>query len=142
MPRQQNIAIFKQAAEKFNARDLEGHLKLYIPSVLHHGFSARIRPGLAGLRDHYEALLKGFPDTRIDTDDVLADDEKVLHRFRFSGTHRGEYLGFSPTGKSVRATGVQIHLFRGGQAVEVWQVMDAFSFLKEIGAVSRLRDLK
>jgi len=142
MPRDQNVAAIKQATEQFAARQLDAHLKLYNPSVLHHGFSARIRPGVAGLRDHYERLLKGFPDMRLDIDDILADGEKVLHRFHFSGTHRGEYLGFPPTGKSVRAGGVQIHLFRGGQAIEVWQVIDAFSFLKEIGAVTRLRDMK
>jgi len=136
------MAALKLAAEQFKARDLNGHLKLYSPSVLHHGFSKRIRPGVAGLRDHYESLLKGFPDARIDTDDILADGEKVLHRFRFSGIHQGEYLGFSPTGKLVQAAGVQIHLFKEGRVVEVWQVMDAYSFLKGIGGVSRVRDMK
>ena len=142
MPREENIAALKQAAERFKARDLDGHLKLYSPSVAHHGFSSRIRPGVVGLRDHYDKLLKAFPDMRIDTDDILADGEKVLHRFLFSGTHKGEYLSFSPTGKHVHAAGVQIHLFQQGVAIEVWQVMDAFSFLKEIGGVTRLRDMK
>ncbi len=142
MPRDENIAALKQAAERFKARDLEGHLKLYSASVSHHGFSKRLRPGLAGLRDQYDGLLKGFPDARIDTDDILAEGEKVLHRFRFSGTHKGAYLGFPPTGKLVHSAGVQIHLFRHGQAIEVWQVMDAYTFLREIGGVSRVRDMK
>jgi len=51
MPRDQNVAAIKQATEQFAARQLDAHLKLYNPSVLHHGFSARIRPGVAGLRD-------------------------------------------------------------------------------------------
>jgi len=142
MPREENIAALKQAADRFKARDLEGHLKLYSPSVSHHGFSKRVRPGVAGLREHYNGLLKGFPDARIDTDDILAEGEKVLHRFRFSGTHKGEFLGFPATGKHVHATGVQVHLFRQGQAIEVWQVMDAYTFLREIGGVSRVRDMK
>jgi steroid delta-isomerase-like uncharacterized protein len=142
MPREQNITALKQAAERFKARDLDGHLKLYSNSVAHHGFPKRTRPGVAGLRDHYDSLLKGFPDMRVDTDDLLADGEKVLHRFHFSGTHEGEYLGFPGTGKPVRATGVQIHLFQQGQAVEVWQVMDVYTFLRDIGGVSRLRDMK
>jgi steroid delta-isomerase-like uncharacterized protein len=142
MPREENIAALKQSAERFKARDLDGHLKLYSPSVVHHGFSKRLRPGLAGLREHYEGLLKAFPDMRIDADDMLADGEKVLHRFHFSGTHKADYMGFPASGKMVRAAGVQIHLFRQGQAVEVWQVMDAYTFLRDIGGVSRLRDMK
>ena len=142
MPKQENIEALHQAALRFKTRDLEGHLKLYNPSVLHHGFSSRIRPGVAGLKDHYNALLKGFPDMRIDVDDIIADGEKVVHRFRFSGTHKGEFLGVAPTGKHVHAAGVHIHLFKDGLAVEVWQVLDTFAFLSEIGAVPRLRDAK
>ena len=142
MPSQQNIEALQQAALRFKVRDLEGHLKLYNSSVIHHGFSTRIRPGVAGLRDHYTSLLKGFPDMRIDVDDILSEGEKVVHRFLFSGTHKGEFLGLPATGKLVRAAGVHIHLFQNAQAVEVWQILDTFAFLSEIGAVSQLRDRK
>jgi predicted ester cyclase len=142
MPRQENIEALEQAASRFKLRDLEGHLKLYSNTVIHHGFSSRIRPGVAGLRDHYNDLLKGFPDMRIEVDDVIAEGEKVAHRFMFFGTHKGEFLGLAPTGKLVRAAGVHIHLFQGGRAIEVWQILDTFAFLSEIGAVPRLRDAK
>jgi steroid delta-isomerase-like uncharacterized protein len=142
MPRLENIEALQQATARFKARDLDGYLKLYSNSVVHHGFSNRIRPGVAGLKDHYMALLKGFPDTRIDIDDIIAEGEKVVRRFMFFGTHKGEFLGLAPTGKMVRAPGVQIHLFHDGRAVEVWQVLDTFTVLSDIGAVSRLRDAK
>ena len=142
MPRQENVAALEQAVLRFRTRDLEGHLQLYSNAVLHHGFSSRIRPGVAGLRDHYKGLLKGFPDMRIEIDDIIADGEKVAHRFMFFGTHKGEFLGLAPTGKQARAAGVHIHLFQGGHAVEVWQILDTFAFLSEIGAVPRLRDAK
>ena len=142
MPRLENIEALQQASLRFKARDLEGHLKLYSNSVLHHGFSSRIRPGVPGLKDHYTALLKGFPDMRVEIDDIIADGEKVMHRFMFFGTHKGEFLGIAPTGKLVRAAGVQIHLFKDGVAVEVWQILDTYAFLSEIGAVSKLRDAK
>lgn len=142
MPPQQNIDALQQAAMRFKVRDLEGHLKVYSSSVIHHGFSSRIRPGVAGLRDHYTALLMGFPDMRIDIDDIIAVGEKVVQRFMFSGTHKGEFLGLPPTGKLVRSAGVHIHLFQDGHAIEVWQVLDTFAFLSDIGAVPQLRDRK
>jgi predicted ester cyclase len=142
MAQRENVEALQQAALRFKTRDLEGHLKLYSDAVIHHGFSSRIRPGVAGLRDHYNGLLKGFPDMRIEIDDIIAQGEKVVHRFMFFGTHKGEFLGFAPTGKQVRAAGVHIHLFRNGQAIEVWQILDTFAFLSEIGAVPRLRDTK
>lgn len=138
MPRQENIDALKRAAERFKARDLEGHLQLYSSSVLHHGFSNRIRPGIAGLRDHYTQLLQGFPDMRIDIEDIIADEQKVVHRFAFYGTHRGEFLGQPPSMKMVTAPGVHIHLFQGGKCIEVWQVLDTLRFLSQVGAVGPL----
>ena len=142
MSREENIEILRQASARFKVRDLEGHLQMYSNSVLHHGFSSRIRPGVAGLRDHYNSLLKGFPDMRIEIDDVIAEGDKVAHRFMFYGTHRGEFLHVAATGKLVSAAGVHIHLFKHKQAVEVWQILDTFAFLSQIGAVPRLRELK
>ncbi len=142
MSERENIDLLQRAALRFEVRDLEGHLELYSSSVIHHGFSSRIRPGIAGLRDHYTALLKGFPDMRIDIDDVIAQGEKIVHRFTFYGSHRGEYLGVAPTAKTVSASGVHINLFAGGKCIEVWAAFDTFRFLSEIGAVPQLRERK
>jgi predicted ester cyclase len=142
MPRQENIEALKRAGDRFKARDLEGHLELYTSSVIHHGFSSRIRPGVAGLRDHYNGLLKAFPDMRVDIHDFIADGEKVAHRFSFFGTHRGDFLGVAPTLKQVTAPGIHIHLFQGGKCIEVWQVLDTFRFLSQIGAVPQLREMR
>jgi len=139
MPRHENIEALQQATSRFKLRDIEGYLKLYEESVIHHGFSSKIRPGVAGLRDHYTGLLKGFPDMRIDIEDIISDGEKLAHRFLFSGTQKGEFLGVPASGKLVRAPGVHIHLFKNGRATEAWQVFDNLTFLLEIGAVSRTR---
>jgi len=142
MPQQENIDALRRASDRFKARDLEGHLQIYSNSVIHHGFSSRIRPGVSGLRDHYTGLLKGFPDMRIDIGDIISEGEKVVHRFTFYGTHRGDFLGVPPTMKTVSAPGVHIHLFNSGKCIEVWQVLDTFRFLSQIGAVPQLRDAR
>ncbi|MFY9907231.1 MAG: ester cyclase [Terriglobales bacterium] len=142
MSARENVDALQRAWLRFKVKDLEGYLAVYSASVIHHGYSSRIHPGVAGLREHYTALLKGFPDLRIDYDDIIAEGEKVAHRFTFCGTHRGEFLGIAATGKLVSAAGMQINLFSGGKCVEVWSVHDSYSFLKQIGAVSHLRDLR
>ncbi|MFZ0285572.1 MAG: ester cyclase [Terriglobales bacterium] len=142
MPPQENIDALQRAALRFKVKDLDGHLAMYSNSVIHHGFSSRIRPGVAGLRDHYTNLLKAFPDMRIEIEDIIAQGEKVVHRFTFYGTHRGDFLGFAATGKLVKSPGIHINLFADGKCIEVWSVLDTFRFLTEIGAVPQLRDLR
>src|SRR5713226_1772994 len=138
MGRQENIDAIQRAQLRFRVRDLDGYLELYSNSVIHHGFSSRIRPGISGLRDHYTSLLKAFPDMRIEINDIIADGDKVVHRFTFSGTHKGDFLGIPATGKTVSAPGVHIYLFSGGKAAEAWSVFDTFRFLSQMGAVPQL----
>jgi predicted ester cyclase len=97
--------------------------------------------GLTGLKEHYANLFRGFPDLTVDIDDIIAEGEKVAHRFTFRGTHRGEFLGIPPTGNLVTAPGMQMNLFSGGKCIEVWSVHDSFRFLSQIGAVPKFRDM-
>ena len=90
MPPHENIAAMQRAWARLRVRDLDGYLALYSESVIHHGYSSRIRPGVRGLKDHYTSLLKGFPDLRVEVDDIIAEDEKVAHRFTFT-----EHIGAS-----------------------------------------------
>jgi predicted ester cyclase len=140
MPAQENIETLRRASHRFKVKDIDGYLAMYSNSVIHHGYSSRIRPGLTGLKEHYANLFKGFPDLTVDIDDIIAEGEKVAHRFTFRGTHRGEFLGIPPTGNLVTAPGMQMNLFSGGKCIEVWSVHDSFRFLSQIGVAPKLRD--
>jgi steroid delta-isomerase-like uncharacterized protein len=140
MPPPENIDALECATRRLRLRDVDGYLALYSESVVHHGYSSRARPGVFGLREHYAGLLKGFPDLRIEIHDIIAQGEKVAHRFTFQGTHRGDFLGLPATGKTVSASGMQINLFSDRKCVEVWSVHDSYRFLSQIGAISHVRD--
>jgi predicted ester cyclase len=140
MPAQENIETLRRACHRFKVKDIDGYLAMYSNSVIHHGYSSRIRPGLTGLKEHYANLFKGFPDLTVDIDDIIAEGEKVAHRFTFRGTHRGEFLGIPPTGNLVTAPGMQMNLFSSGKCIEVWSVHDSFRFLSQIGVAPKLRD--
>ncbi|HYY22840.1 MAG TPA: ester cyclase, partial [Thermoleophilaceae bacterium] len=40
-----------------------------------------------------------FPDFRMEVQDLVAEDDKVVGHFKCSGTHRGEWRGNPPTGR-------------------------------------------
>lgn len=137
MPTQENIDLLKSCLDKFNAGDIEGYLELYDRSVIFHGFGRNLRPGIAGLREYYTRLREGFPDMRIQQEDMIAEDEKLARRFIFYGTHKGEYWGVAATMKFVRTSGQMFHHFKNGKCVEVWHVTEGLSLLTEIGAVTK-----
>jgi predicted ester cyclase len=137
MPRDENVKAIQQAAARFTAKDLEGYLELYDRGVLHHGFG-NMKRGVGGLREHFQQLLRGFPDMRIDSQDIFGEGEKVAHRYTFYGTHKGEYMGYAPSNKFIVAPGVLIHLFSRGKCVEVWHLIDNARFLAVMGAIPSL----
>jgi predicted ester cyclase len=140
MPPQENIEALQRALNRFGVKDIEGYLALYSNSVIHHGYSSRIRPGIPGLREHYTNLLKCFPDMRVEIEDIISEGEQVVHRFTFSGTHRAEFMGIAATGKLVTSAGIQINRFSGGKCIEVWSVHDTLRFMKQLGVIPKLRD--
>ena len=138
MPEKENIELLKRSIAKFNAGDLEGYLEMFDKSLMFHGLSRRLKPGVGGLREYYAALRLAFPDMRLASEDMIAEGEKVAHRYTFYGTHKGAYMGVAPTMKLVVTPGIVINLFKNGKCVETWQSTDALGFLTQLGVVQPL----
>jgi len=91
--------------------------------------------GLAGLVQRVCILKSAFPDLRFTIDDVVGEGDKVIVRWTMQGTHLGEFLGVPATGKTAKATGVDIILLRDGQMAEHWHELDALGLLQQIGGI-------
>jgi predicted ester cyclase len=92
--------------------------------------------------DHVEAakqeaadFREGFPDVVSTIEDLIAEGDKVVARWRSRATHRGEYMGIAPTGKEVEFTGISIYRIEAGKIAESWNVEDKLSLMRQIGAV-------
>ena len=91
-------------------------------------------PGRAGLRAVLQVFNTAFPDSHWAVDEQIAEGEKVVTRFTFSGTHRGEFLGIPATGRSVSVWGVVIDVVRNGIFTRSRILMDTVALLGQIGA--------
>ena len=85
----------------------------------------------------FKQLLAHFhaacPDVEISADEQIAEGDSVVTRWRVNGTHRGELLGISPTGRSLAWTGITIHRLVGGRVVEARGEEDALGLMRQIG---------
>jgi predicted ester cyclase len=78
---------------------------------------------------------RGFPDVVSTIEDLIAEADKVVARWRSRATHRGEYMGIPPTGKEVEFTGISVYRIEGGRIAESWNSEDQLGLLLQIGAV-------
>jgi predicted ester cyclase len=52
-----------------------------------------------------------------------------------TGTHRGDFLGIPPTGKSVNIWGVVIDVVRDGKFAESRIIMDTLGLMQQLGMI-------
>jgi predicted ester cyclase len=89
--------------------------------------------GRARYRATIEITRAAFPDYRNPLDFVLADGAFAVSYGRSTGTHRGEYFGIPPTGRSFDVPTFGILRFANGQAVERWGMSDNLMMMQQLG---------
>jgi predicted ester cyclase len=93
--------------------------------------------GTPGLQKIASGLREGFPDIRVEVEEVVARDNKVLVRWKTTRqTHTGEYRGLPPTGKEVRVTALQLFTLENERIVEFWLEMDQLNAVRQMGVVA------
>ena len=91
--------------------------------------------GLEAYKKGLGANLVGFPDVRHDLEDIIAEGDKVAVRWKFTGTHTGEWAGVSPTDKQVTFRGTSTFRFEGGKVVEQWNVWHSYWLACQLGII-------
>jgi len=91
-------------------------------------------PGLEGLKDVLRGLFVAFPDMHWTIDEQLGEADKVLTRFTWTGTQKGEFFGVPASGKNVSVWGMVIDRLEDGRIRETRILMDAFGLMQQIGA--------
>lgn len=100
--------------------------------VEHNPFPGQAQ-GVEGLKQRVSMIRAAFNPT-FTIEHVVAEGDKVAVMWTNRGAHVGEWFGFPPSGTSVTAHGVDIHLLRDGRLAEHWDVVDISEFLMQVGA--------
>jgi steroid delta-isomerase-like uncharacterized protein len=74
-----------------------------------------------------------LPDLRLELEDMIADEDKVVSRYTGTATDTAGYMGMPPSGKVIRTVAIQIFRFADGKIVESWAVRDDLGTLRQLG---------
>jgi steroid delta-isomerase-like uncharacterized protein len=91
--------------------------------------------GAQALVEVFATLHRAFPDLHVTVEDLIEEGDKVVGRNWVTGTHRGEYMGLAPTGKSIAYNEIFIFRFDNGRVAETWGVVDVFAQMKQLGVI-------
>ena len=137
MSTEQNKALFRRMVEEiFNRGNMSLADEFIAPDfVEHEELPPGIPPGREGVKQLTAMLRSAFPDFKATIDDMIAEGDKVVVRMTWRGTHKGEFMGIPPTGKSVSFGVIDIVRFAGDKFAEHWGLMDSTSMMQQLGAV-------
>jgi steroid delta-isomerase-like uncharacterized protein len=112
---------------------LETHAELYDPGLVGH-FPGMPPIDVEGHKQYSAVMYEAFPDLNRPVDDLIAEGDKVVARWRAEGTHTGSFQGVPPTGRRASITGITIFRLRDGKIVEEWGESDMLGLLQQVGA--------
>ena len=112
--------------------------ELVAEDVVHH-FNSAPDPvvGLEANKAFNAALFVGFPTIERTLHDVIAEGDKVVYRSTLNGTHEGPFLGFAPTGGSVRIHDFTMLRLAEHRIVEWWYDCNLLALVEQLGLMPR-----
>ena len=91
--------------------------------------------GREGLKAVLGMLIAAFPDMHWVVKEMVAEGDKVVTRFAWTGTHRGTFLGIPATGRAVEVKGVVIDRLENGLMADSRILMDTMGLMQQLGVV-------
>jgi len=137
---EQNISVVRQVfANVCNSNDLESAHQA-INEYFAEDFRVNrtppgITPTIAGTKRWKGKVMDAFPDYHTEIEDQFADGDRVVIRWRSSGTHLGEFQGIAPTGRKITVSGITISRFADGKIAESWVGFDTQDLMRQLGVV-------
>lgn len=135
MSKAANIAAQERFGKAINTNNLDEMNDLVAADCVDHDPAPGQVHGPQGYIALFQQMISAFPDFAVDVEHLVADDENVTFAYTMTGTHRGEFLGIPPTGREIRARGLQISRFNAdSKLIERWGSSDQLGILQQLGA--------
>lgn len=98
-------------------------MRIVSPDYIQH--NAIAPPGREGLIGFEEAIRQSFPDEKVTVLDAFATNDRVVVRWKFTGTLTGQpFLGIAATGQKLEFDTIDIWTVKNGQLYEHWDQID------------------
>jgi predicted ester cyclase len=135
MSAEENKAIVRRYREIHNSNNLAALDQIVDANIISHNGVPGLPAGLEGGKMAHMMFASAFPDSKVTTEDLVAEGDKVVERFTFRGTNTGSFMGAPPTGKHVTASGMSVFRIANGKIVEHWGENDALGTMQQLGMI-------
>lgn len=108
----------------WNRVDLAIASEILHPEVSFRGSVGLAAVGRSGVCDYVTMVTTALSDYRCDIEALIAEGPSAAAKVRFSGLHRGNFLGHPPTGRRVEWMGAAFFVAEDDMLRDVWVLGD------------------
>ena len=91
--------------------------------------------GRQAMQTYIAEIRSAFPDFKVFVEEMFAEDNKIVLKWKWTGTHKGQFGDIKPTGKRVSQHGVDIVHLDKNKVTEDYCIADALMLLKQLEAI-------
>jgi steroid delta-isomerase-like uncharacterized protein len=111
--------------DAFVARDYRNH-------------NAFVDDGREANRKFWTGFFSAFPDLTATMEDLVVAGDRVVGRFTYRGTQRGEFMGLPATGRKIEMRSIDIWRVADDMFVEHWDELNTMEVFQQIGALPQV----
>ena len=134
-PDQNKTVVSRYYADVLNGGEVDLLDEIAVEDYVEHDPLPGQGNGRTDFKQRVETLRSAFAPISFTVEDVVAEGDRVVVRWRSSGKHSGEFLGIPPTDREYTINGIDIHACRDGRLAEHWHVVDQLAQLQQLGLV-------
>jgi steroid delta-isomerase-like uncharacterized protein len=128
-----NKALAREFFEEVWNRGDEAAIERFIaPNAA--GNDADFGAGREAFRAQWRKWRAAFPDLHFEVVDLVAEGDKVVTRWRLTGTHSAEFLGIPATGRRIDVEGMSLDRIADGMIAEGCDGWDNYGVRVQLGA--------
>jgi len=95
-------------------------------------YTATTKPfTLKTFKSFFSQVSQAFPDYELKLENIIVKGDRVMTRYSICGTHKGEFLGMSPTNERLKVSGIDIFRLDNGKVVEHWDAAHQVSAISQ-----------
>ena len=119
----------------------KGNIKLFdtdfSPNVVYDNVTTHLE-GIDDVKKYFSEYVTGFSNREFKVLEIYGQDEHVIKRWSFTGTHTGNFAGIKATGKRITVEGVTIATMSHGKIVAERDYSDDLGLMQQLGVVPKI----
>jgi steroid delta-isomerase-like uncharacterized protein len=125
----------KKYMEAWNRRDWKTYRELLDNGYTYTGGDGEVQRGPEAGLAVGQMFATAFPDGVINVREVHTAGDTAIVEFSGIGTHSGDLMGISPTGRHINMPVITVLTTRGGKIVSEREYMDMAHLMRQLGVM-------